>query len=98
MKIHFAPRRDDAPESLVAEAELIFEDAEPLAGLKLVGFSIMKNPSGRTYVTLPSRAFGMGEKRQYFDFLRSAKEKHYETQTIKDAILDAWAKEHPPVA
>jgi len=98
MKIHFAPRRDDAPELLVAEAELIFEDGEPLAGLKLVGFSIYKNAAGRLYVTLPSRAFGMGEKRQYFDFLRSAKEKHSDTQTVKDSILGAWSKNNPPVA
>jgi hypothetical protein len=43
-----------------------------LAGLKLVGFSLWRSPEGETYVTFPSRAFGAGQERRFFDYLRSA--------------------------
>ena len=41
-----------------------------LAGMKLVGFSLWKSPEGELYVTFPSRAFGGGSERRFFDFLR----------------------------
>ena len=64
--------QEDGPERLVCEAELVFPStAGILAGLKLVGFSLWRSPEGEIYVTLPSRAFGAGNERRFFDYLRS---------------------------
>ena len=46
--------RENGPERLVTEAEVIFYDG-PVAGTKLVGFSLWKGPDGEIYVTFPSR-------------------------------------------
>ena len=62
--------RENSPERLVCEAELVFGSGL-LAGMKLVGFSLWKSPEGELYVTFPSRAFGAGSERRFFDFLRS---------------------------
>ena len=71
MRVAFV-ERESAPERLVCEAELVFEaEAGPLAGMKLVGFSLWRSPEGEVYVTFPSRAFGTGSERRFFDYLRS---------------------------
>jgi hypothetical protein len=47
------------------------------------------------YVTLPSRAFGTGEQRRYFDFVRAESGDHKETYRVKDWIraeYKAWKK------
>jgi hypothetical protein len=49
---------------------VIFEDGQ-LTGMKLVGFSLWRSPEGEIYVTFPSRAFGTGNDRKFFDFIRS---------------------------
>jgi hypothetical protein len=72
MQVKFSPPKDGSPEGLVSEAEVHFDTEGPFKGLKLVGFSIWKKEDGRVYVTFPSRAFGAGKERKYFDFLRSA--------------------------
>ena len=69
MRVQFV-RKDNGPERLVCEAEVVFEE-EPLTGMKLVGFSLWKSPDGEVYVTFPSRAFGTGNDRRFFDYLRS---------------------------
>jgi len=69
IQVHFVTR-ENGPERLVCEAEVIFEDG-PLAGTKLVGFSLWRSAEGEVYVTFPSRAFGAGSERRYFDYLRS---------------------------
>lgn len=70
MRVVFVERKD-GPERLVCEAEVVFE-AGPLEGMKLVGFSMWRSPEGEVYVTFPSRAFGSGSDRRYFDYLRPA--------------------------
>lgn len=63
--------RATAPERLVCEAEIVFGDeCGPLAGMRLVGFSLWRSPEGEVYVTFPSRAFGVGADRRFFDYLR----------------------------
>lgn len=79
MKVQFVSR-DNGPERLVCEAELVFDDEylpyygeqimNPLFGMKLVGFSLWKDAEGEVYGTFPSRAFGAGSERRYFDYLR----------------------------
>ena len=72
MRVQFVTK-ENAPERLVCEAELIFDDnLGPLTGMKLVGFCLWRSPEGEVYVTFPSRAFGAGNERRYFDYLRSA--------------------------
>jgi len=58
-------QRENAPERLVCEAELIFDgDMGPLAGMKLVGFCLWRSAEGEVFVTFPSRAFGVGNDRK----------------------------------
>lgn len=78
--------RVGGPERLVCEAELIFDGEGPLSGLRLVGFSLWRGTDGETYVTFPSRAFGAGAERRFFDYLRgdSAAVKRFKT-----FVLDA---------
>ena len=81
--------RESSPERLVCEAELIF-GAGLLAGMKLVGFSLWKSPEGEVYVTFPSRAFGAGSDRRFFDFLRSVEGDAAPAKALKQAIVEAY--------
>ena len=90
MRVNFVVR-ESAPERLVCEAELMFEaDAGPLAGMKLVGFSLWRSPEGEVYVTFPSRAFGNGNERRFFDYLRSIEGNGVDTRRVKAWILDEF--------
>jgi hypothetical protein len=84
MRVQFIERKN-APERLVCEAEIVFDSDGPLAGTKLTGFSLWRNPEGDLSVTGPARSFGAGGERRYFDFLRSV-------ETGGDAIrrVKAW--------
>jgi hypothetical protein len=82
-------QRESAPERLVCEAELVFNSGS-LAGMKLVGFSLWKSPEGEVYVTFPSRAFGAGSERRFFDYLRSVDGEAAPVKALKAAILDAY--------
>ena len=89
MRVVFV-ERDSAPERLVCEAEVVFEgEAGPLAGMKLVGFSLWRSPEGEVYVTFPSRAFGAGNERRFFDFLRSVEGTSADSKRVKAWILDS---------
>ena len=70
MKVQFVAR-ENGPERLVTEAEIHFEEG-PLAGTRLVGFCLWRSPEGEVYVTFPSRAFGAGNERRFFDYGRGA--------------------------
>jgi hypothetical protein len=89
MRVQFVSR-DNAPERLVCEAELVFDEDGPLAGLKLVGFSLWRDAGGELYVTFPSRAFGAGSERRYFDYLRSVDGTAGETRKLKAWILEEY--------
>jgi hypothetical protein len=87
MKVEFVDR-EGGPERLACEAEIVFEDG-PLAGMKLVGFSLWKSPEGEFYVTFPSRAFGQGGERRFFDYLRSV-DGPAAAKGVKAWILEAF--------
>lgn len=90
MRVVFV-ERDSAPERLVCEAEVVFEaEAGPLAGMKLVGFSLWRSPEGEVYVTFPSRAFGAGNERRFFDFLRSVEGTAADSKRVKAWILEQY--------
>lgn len=95
MKVVFV-KRDDAPERLVCEAEIIFEEG-PLAGTKLVGFSLWRSPEGEVYVTFPSRAFGAGSERRFFDFLRSVDGNNAAAgKCVKTWVVDEYKRTQEP--
>ncbi len=90
MRVNFVVR-ESAPERLVCEAEVLFEaDAGPLAGMKLVGFSLWRSPEGEIYVTFPSRAFGVGNERRFFDYLRSTEGNGLDARRVKAWIVDEF--------
>jgi len=82
--------REDGPERLVCEAELVFPSTGILAGLKLVGFSLWGSPEGEVYVTLPARAFGSGQERRFFDCRRPANGGAAAAKALKEAIVAAY--------
>ena len=82
--------RQDGPERLVCEVELVFPQAGILAGLKLVGFSLWRSPEGEIYVTFPSRAFGAGQERRFFDYLRPVNGGSAAAKALKEAIIAAY--------
>jgi hypothetical protein len=84
--------RESSPERLVCEAELVFGSGL-LAGMKLVGFSLWKSPEGELYVTFPSRAFGAGSERRFFDFLRGVEGETAPVKAVKQAIVDAYRQQ-----
>ena len=85
MRVQFV-EKVNGPERLVCDAEILF-DEDPLSGMKLVGFSLWRSTDGDVYVTFPSRAFGAGTERKYFDYLRSAEGLSAEVKRVKDWIL-----------
>ena len=83
--------RENGPERLACEAELVFGPAAgPLAGMKFNGFSIWRSPDGELYVTFPSRAFGTGSDRRFFDFLRSYEGQAADSKRVKAWILESY--------
>jgi hypothetical protein len=89
MRVQFTDK-ENGPERLVCEAEILFDEAGPLAGMKLVGFSLWKSPEGEVYVTFPSRAFGVGGERRFFDYLRSIEGSAADGKRVKAWILDEY--------
>ena len=88
MRVQFVDKVN-GPERLVCDAEILF-DEDPLTGMKLVGFSLWRRTDGDVYVTFPSRAFGAGTERKYFDYLRSAEGLSAEVKRVKDWILGEY--------
>jgi hypothetical protein len=86
LKINFV-KRENSPDSLIAEAEVILP--APFDGLKLVGFSVWNTAKGGFSVTFPSRAFGAGSERKFFDFLRYV-DNADAAKTFKARILEAY--------
>ncbi len=98
MRIEFV-QREQAPERLVCEAEVVFEaESGPLAGMKLVGFSLWRSPEGEVYVTFPSRAFGSGSERRFFDFLRSVDANAADAKRVKAWIVEEYHKKQDKAA
>jgi hypothetical protein len=90
MQVQFVTR-ENGPERLVTEAEVHFDDG-PLAGTKLVGFCLWRSPEGEIYVTFPSRAFGAGSERRYFDYLRAVDASGETVKRVKAWILEEFRK------
>ncbi len=90
MRVDFVTK-ENGPERLVCDAEVLFgEEAGPLAGMKLVGFSLWRGSEGDVFVSFPSRAFGAGSERRYFDYLRSGSGLASDAKRVKDWILEEY--------
>jgi hypothetical protein len=90
MHVQFT-ERVDGPERLVAEAEMFFDEGGPLAGMKLVGFNVWRSREGEElFVTFPSRAFGAGADRKFFDYLRSIGPGPESSRRLKSWILEQF--------
>ena len=83
--------KENGPERLVSEAEIHFEEG-PLAGMRLVGFSLWRSAEGELYVTFPSRAFGIATERRFFDYLRASDGSAERVKDVKAWILDEYRK------
>lgn len=99
MKVEFV-KRENGPERLVCEAEVYFGEDGPLKSMKLVGFSVWRGPDGEVYVTFPSRAFGSGGERKFFDYIRPVDGANGPAaKAVKAWIKDqyeAWAQDAAP--
>src|SRR2546430_17609014 len=79
------------PPGKLADVELHFSGESPLAGLKLIGFSVWERHGGKVRnVTFPARSYAVNGERRSFALLRpivDATGQH----TIRDRILEDYA-------
>src|SRR5205085_9131585 len=89
MRVQFVERQN-GPERLLCEGEIVFEQEGPLAGMKFVGFSVWRGQEGEMFVTFPARSFGISGERRFFDMLRPVEAGSSEPRRVKDWILDEY--------
>ena len=89
MRVQFV-EKTNGPERLLCEGEIVFDEDGPLAGMKLVGFSVWRGQEGDAFVTFPARSFGAGGERRFFDLLRAVEPGSVEPKRVKDWILTEW--------
>jgi hypothetical protein len=79
------------PAGKLADAELHFAGESPLAGLKLIGFSIWERRGGAgRNVTFPARQYSVNGERRSFALLRAVTDTTAQ-DAIRDRILEAYA-------
>ena len=89
--IRITPNDHGNPPGKLADAELHFtEAAGPLAGLKLIGFSVWERRDGQRNVTFPARQYTVNGERRSFALLRPIVDATAQTR-IREAILEAFA-------
>jgi hypothetical protein len=91
VKIIAASDKNTLPGKL-AEAEVHFDEG-PLAGLKLVGFTVWerRTGSGRN-VTFPSRAYSVNGERRSFSLLRPILGDATAQERLRELILEAYTE------
>ena len=91
MTIKILPNEKGNPPGKLADAELHFMDG-PLAGLKLIGFSVWERKSGTgRNVTFPARQYSVNGERRSFALLRPLADVTAQDQ-IRDLVLQAYAE------
>ena len=90
--VKITPNDRGNPAGKLADAELHFGGESPLAGLKLIGFSIWerRGGSGRN-VTFPARQYSVNGERRSFALLRPVVDTTAQT-AVRDRILEAYAE------
>lgn len=91
VKIIAASDKNTLPGKL-AEAEVHFDEG-PLAGLKLVGFTVWerRTGSGRN-VTFPSRSYSVNGERRSFALLRPTLGDATAQERLRELILEAYTE------
>src|SRR6202030_2651844 len=90
--VKITPNDRGNPAGKLADAELHFGGESPLAGLKLIGFSIWerRGASGRN-VTFPARQYAVNGERRSFALLRPIVDTTAQ-ERIRQLILDVYAE------
>lgn len=96
MKFRFQPEKSPRVSHRLASAEIVFDDL----GVLLTGLAIWARKDGKTglFVTFPAQRGKEGSEARYFDYVRSLDEKGAGVKRLKQAILEAFRKEHPQLA
>ena len=90
--VKITPNDRGNPAGKLAEAELHFGGDSPLAGLKLIGFSIWERRGGNgRNVTFPARQYSVNGERRSFALLRPVVDASAQNR-IRDLILEAYAE------
>ncbi len=89
MTVTIAPNDRTSPAGKLADAELHFTEG-PLAGLRLVGFSVWERRGGGRNVTFPSRQYSVNGERRSYALLRPISDDH-SNEEVREAILRAYA-------
>jgi hypothetical protein len=89
MKVRITMNDKGNPPGKLADAELWFDDG-PLAGLKLIGFSVWeRRGAGGFNVTFPARQYAVNGERRSFALLRPVTDVHAQ-EVVRDLILAAY--------
>ena len=92
MTIKITPNDKGTPAGKLADAELHFAEGDgPLAGLKLIGFSIWERRGGNgRNVTFPARSYAVQGERRTFALLRPIVDSTGQGK-LREMILEAFA-------
>ena len=91
MIVKIAPNEKGNPPGKLADAELHFTEG-PLAGLKLIGFSIWeRRTGGGRNVTFPARTYSVNGERRTFALLRPVADATAQDR-IREHVLQAYAE------
>ena len=92
LTVKITPNDKGNPPGKVADAELHFAGDSPLAGLKLIGFSIWerRGGSGRN-VTFPARSYAINGERRSFALLRPVADTTAQ-DAVRERILEAYSE------
>ena len=92
LTIKITPNDKGNPPGKLADAELHFAGDSPLAGLKLIGFSIWERRGGNgRNVTFPARSYVVNGDRRAYALLRPIVDTTAQN-AVRDLILDAYAE------
>jgi len=97
MTVKILPNDKGNPPGKLADAELHFSDG-PLAGLKLIGFSVWERKTGGgRNVTFPARQYSVNGERRSFALLRPIQDATAQAQ-IRDLVLQAYSEHEAEAA
>ena len=92
LTIKITPNDKGNPPGKLADAELHFGGESPLAGLKLIGFSIWERRGGNgRNVTFPARSYVVNGDRRAFALLRPIVDTTAQ-EAVRERILEAYAE------
>src|SRR3954467_8214620 len=90
--VKITPNDKGNPPGKLADAELHFGGDSPLAGLKLIGFSIWeRRGGGGRNVTFPARAYVVNGERRSFALLRPIADTKAQ-ERIRELVLEAYGE------